>query len=130
MVTAPGLNAAAARRRQRGALATEVVVAMALLTLAIFPIASSFHHEVRICRAYYYQAVAMGIVDGEMEVLAAGAWRAFPSGRHDYPVRAAAASNLPPGAFVLTVEAEQVRLEWQPRSPRAGKRVARTWALK
>ena len=66
--------------RRRGALMTELFVAMALLTGALLPLAYSITSEKRLARASYQRAVAMEIVDGEMEVLAAGEWRAFSAG--------------------------------------------------
>ena len=70
------------------------------------------------------RAVAMGIVDGEMEVLAAGAWQEFAPGRHVYPVEAGAAVNLPEGEFVFTCGEDFIRLEWLP-DERLGKRAVR-----
>src|SRR5438128_11984527 len=93
--------------RQRGALMTELLVAMVLLTSALLPLAYSIAGERRLARALYQRAVAMEIVDGEMELLAAGEWRAFTPGRSDYSVRAGAATNLPPGRFLLTIQPGQ-----------------------
>ena len=55
----------------------------------------------------------MEIVDGEMEILAAGGWKNFPDGTQNYPVQAKAAANLPPGKFQLTKTGNHLRLEWQ-----------------
>ena len=108
-----------------GALMTEAVVAMAMLTLAVFPLAFSFYHERVLLKAAYYRAAAMEIVDGEMEILAAGEWRSFPSGTQPYTVHAAAATNLPPGEFQLTIVTNRVRLEWQPHEKHSGGPVVR-----
>ena len=110
MVIRPSLQSA----RQHGALMMELVVAMALLTGALLPIAYSIVAEKRLARAAYQRAVAMEIVDGEIEVLAAGEWRAFTPGRHEYSVRAGAATNLPPGQFLLTIQTNRIKLEWRP----------------
>ena len=59
-------------------------------------------------------AVPMELVDGEMEILVAGEWRAFAPGTHDYPLRGAAATNLPPGRCQLTITTNLLRLEWKP----------------
>lgn len=99
---------------RRGALMIELIVAMAILVGALLPIAYSLAAEKRLVRALYQRAVAMEIVDGEMEVLAQGGWRAFANGVTEYPVRALAATNLPPGKFLLTLAPERVRLEWRP----------------
>jgi hypothetical protein len=100
--------------RRRGALMTELMVAIMLLTGTLMPVAWSIACEKRLARSCYQRAVAMEIVDGEMEILAAGGWRAFAPGIHEYPLRAGAARNLPPGQCLLTVEANKVRLEWRP----------------
>jgi hypothetical protein len=91
-----------------------MLIAIAVLMIALLPLAYSFVSEKRLARSYYQRAVAMEIVDGEMEVLAAGEWRSFTPGTHDYPVRSAALTNLPPGRFQLEVQKDKVRLEWLP----------------
>jgi hypothetical protein len=99
---------------------TELLVAMALLTGALLPIAYSFASERRFARTSYQQAVAMEIVDGEIEVLAAGERRAFKPGTSEYHVTMQAATNLPPGRFLLTVAENKVRLEWRPEAHKHG----------
>src|SRR6478735_6322237 len=94
------------RARERAALTTELLVAMVLLTAAVFPLAYSFATEKRLARTYYQRAVAVEIVDGEMERLLAGAWHAYKAGVQEYTVRALAATNLPPGKFELFIEKE------------------------
>jgi hypothetical protein len=109
---------------------TELVVAMALLLGALLPLAYSMASEKRLARASYQRAVAMEIVDGEMELLAAGEWRAFAPGSRDYHVHAAAATNLPSGRFLLTIDAAKLRLEWQPAVRGHGGSVAREVRMK
>lgn len=105
---------------ERGSLMIELVVALGILTAAIIPLGYSFAQERRLCRTYYWRAVAMEIVDGEMEILAAGDWRNSPEGMRPYTVTAEAAKNLPPGQFVLSVRGKQLRLQWQPTNARDG----------
>ena len=97
---------------QQGFMMTEMVMAMAILLIAMLPLAYSANSDARLFKATYQRAVAMEIVDGEMEILAAGAWRNFPEGTHPYTVHAIAAANLPPGLFQLTRTGQQLRLEW------------------
>ena len=99
---------------ESGALTTELVVAVAILAAVLMPMAYAFQQEMKLCRGYYYDAVALELVDGEMEILAAGEWRAFSTGVHPYPVTAEAARNLPPGRFTLAVSNQTLRLEWRP----------------
>ena len=118
------------RHRQRGALMVELLVALAILTGVLLPLAYSFVSERRLARGYYQRAVAMEIVDGEMEALLAGQWRAFSPGTHDYQVRAGAATNLPPGRFTLSVQPGKLRLRWQPAVKDRGGPVTREAMLK
>ena len=108
-----------------GWLMVELLAGMALLVGALLPLAYSFATEKQVARAYYQRAVAMEIVDGEMEVLAAGEWRAFKPGVQDYVAHAAAVTNLPPGRFVLTITAQHLRLEWKPSVKHHGGPVVR-----
>ena len=62
----------------------------------------------------YQRALAMEIVDGEMEILAAGDWKNFPDGSQNYPVHANAMASLPPGHFQMTKTGSHLRLEWSP----------------
>jgi hypothetical protein len=98
----------------RAMLTAELVVAMAILVIAVLPIGYSLIVDTRFLKANYQHAVAMEIVDGEMEILAAGEWQSFPEGTHPYPVHVAAATNLPPGQFELTRTGNHLRLEWNP----------------
>ena len=108
------------RRRRSGVLMTELLIAMAMMVGVLLPLAYSITSEKRLARTAFHRAVAMEIVDGEMEILAAGEWRTFTPGQHEYPIHAIAATNLPPGRFLLTVGTDKVRLEWQPSAKKHG----------
>ena len=130
----PGIHALAAkwgsRRGERGVLITELIVAIGILAVVVIPLAIGFAREQRICRACYFQAIAMEIIDGEMEILAAGEWRAYPVGAYPYRVRAESAQNLPAGRFVLTREPQLVRLEWLPDQTGKGGKMLREIMVK
>jgi hypothetical protein len=89
----------------------ELLVAIMLLLVAALPLAYSFTSDAQLLRASYQRAVAMELVDGELEVLAAGGWRAFAHGTQDFTLRGAAATNLPPGRCQLTLTTNLIRLE-------------------
>ena len=108
----------------------ELMVALALLIGVLLPLAYSFISERRLARAYYNRAVAMEIVDGEMEALVAGEWRAFQPGPHEYKVHCVAATNLPPGRFSLMVQPGKLRLRWQPAAKDRGGSVTREAVIK
>ena len=99
---------------RRGFLMMDAVVAMAILSLAIVPLGFSFARERQVLKIEYCRSVANEIVDGEMEILAAGDWKNFPDGPQNYSVHANASASLPPGHFQLTKTGNHLRLEWTP----------------
>jgi hypothetical protein len=105
------------RPLDNGFLTVDLLVGMAILTLAILPLAFSFVHERHLLRAEYLRAVAVEIVDSEMEILAAGEWRIVPEGSQVYTTHAQAATCLPPGHFQLTRTGKNLRLEWKSDEP-------------
>jgi hypothetical protein len=115
---------------ERGALATECVVALGILAAVMLPLSFSFVQETKVCRAYYHRAVALEIIDGEMEVLVAGEWRSLEKRRRGYPVRGHAATNLPPGEFTVMLGDDVLHLEWTPRARGSGGTVVREVKLK
>lgn len=107
------------RKRERGSvLLSELIGAMLILTLAMVPIILMLTKDQQAYRKYYFKAVAMEIVDGEMEVLRAGYWKEFEQGIQTYPTTANSATNLPDGELLLTLEAKKIRLEWKPKEER------------
>lgn len=116
---------ASARRKQTGALMTDVVIALSILAVGVFPLAFSFQTEQRMLRAEYEHAVLMELVDGEMEILKAGEWRAYESGSHTYQVKNVTGLKLPPGHFQLTRTDRHLRLEWLSDKPMHGGSIVR-----
>jgi hypothetical protein len=93
------------RSSQRGFLEVDLLVGLAILTIAILPLAYSF--------AEYSHSMANEIIDGEMEILLAGGGKTLPEGSQTYAVNSRAAAGLPPGHFQLTKNGSHLRLEWQ-----------------
>jgi hypothetical protein len=118
------------RRAEIGGLMIEMVVAMALLTLALMPLAYSFAREQRYLRSCYQRAVAMEIVDGEMEVLLSGEWHSFKDGIHEIQPRGTAITNLPPGKLELNVAGPRLQLEWVPTVKDHGGKIVREATVK
>jgi hypothetical protein len=112
-------------RGEVGSMIAELLVAMSILVLAVLPLAASFASEQREVRRCYQKAVAMEVIDGEMEVLMAGEWREYKEGRQSYSLSAASGKNLPPGKAWLTVSGKRVRLEWSPDVKRGDLKVLR-----
>ena len=112
-------------KRRRGLVLIELIVAVGILALIVTAFGTVWWQEQKLARDSYFRAIAMEIVDGEMEALVAGGWKAHPKGSHSYEVPARAAQNLPPGSFTLTVGDKELRLEWTPASTAAGVHVIR-----
>ena len=118
------------RRRPRGFLEVDLLVGLAILSLAIVPLGYSFARERQVLKMEYFRSVANEIVDGEMEILAAGDGKNFPDGSQNYSVHANAAASLPPGHFQLTKNGNHLRLEWTPDERRGVSAVVREVTIK
>jgi hypothetical protein len=118
------------KQHRRGILEIDLAMAMIVLSLAILPLAFSFAKERDVLRLDYFRAVADEVVDGEMEVLAAGDWKNFPDGSQAYTVHSRAAANLPAGHFELTKTGNHLRLEWTPDKRRGIGTVVREITVK
>jgi hypothetical protein len=114
--------------RQRGMLQIDMLVAMTLLILAIFPIAYSFNLDRKAMNRGYERAIAMELVDGEMEVLLAGTWRNYPPGTNQIQFTGQAAANLPTAQATLFITSKSLRLEWRPLE-RSSKGISREVTL-
>jgi len=97
----------------RGFFEIDLAVGLAILMVAILPLGYSFVRERRALKIEYCRSIADEIVDGEMEILAAGVGKDLPDGVQTYSVHANAAAHLPPGHFQLTKAGNHLRLEWQ-----------------
>jgi len=116
--------------RRRGFLQVDLMVGLAILAIAILPLGYSFVRQRQVLRLEYCRGVADEIVDGEMEILAAGAAKNLPDGSQRYAVRAEAAGQLPPGHFQFTKTGNHLRLEWLPDRPRGLAAIVREANLK
>jgi hypothetical protein len=111
--------------REGGVLVVEAMVAMAILILATLPLSIWMLADARAFRDTYRRAVAVELVDGEMEILAAGDWRNYPEGTNACHIEAKAAANLPEGRFEVIRHENHLRLEWTPSRGSGIARVAR-----
>lgn len=118
------------RHRESGSLMTELVVAMSILLFGLIPLSYSVFSEKRLARATYQRSIAMELVDGELEVLAAGPWRDFTPGTNSYSVQANASVNLPTGEFRLIINSNRIELEWVPAEKNQGGSVRREVMVK
>jgi hypothetical protein len=102
------------RREQRGFLMVDLAIGLAVLSIAIIPLGYAFNRERQALKVEYFRAAAGEVVDGEMEILTAGAAKQFPDGTQPYAVNSRAGAILPPGHFELTKTADHLRLTWTP----------------
>lgn len=116
--------------RRSGLLMSEIMIGLAILSVAILPLAYSFAQENKYLRRCYERAVAMEIVDGEMEIIRAGGWRSFTNGVQTINTSARSLTNLPPGELRLTLSGKHARLEWLPAESSHGSPVVREVTLK
>jgi hypothetical protein len=99
--------------RNAGFLEADLVIALAILVMALLPLAYSFVADQRAMRAAYERAAAMQLVDGEMELLAAGGWRDYPPGTNVITLTGNAAATLTTNRALLIIETNSIRLEWR-----------------
>ena len=107
----------------------DVAIALGIITLVVAPLTHSWVKEHRLMRGLYQRSIAMQIVDGEAEILAAGNWVTVPTGRHPYRIKADARHNLTTGEFISTRSAISLKLEWIPGERGYGGTVTRTVKL-
>ena len=119
-----------ASRRERAFLATEMVVALGILVVVALPLAYAHVDALRRVAADYRRTALLELIDGEAEILAAGAARSIAEGRHEWTFHGASARNLPAGHLTLTREGNRARLEWIPTDRRQGRPVLREFTLR
>lgn len=115
---------------RKGFLQIDLIVALAILTIAIVPLGFSFARERQVLKTEYYRSVINELVDGEIEILAAGAAKNFPDGVQILSVSSRATGKLPPGHFQLTKTGNHLRLDWTPAEKRGVSAIVREATLK
>lgn len=99
---------------ERGMLEVDMTIAITILFLAVLPLAYSFGSDAKAMRRNYERAIAMELLDGKMEMLAAGAWRNHPPGTNEIRLTGNAAINLTTNRALLIIQPDRIRLEWRP----------------
>ena len=117
-------------RSKRGFLEVDLLVGLAILSLAMVPLGYSFARERQVLKMEYFRSVANEIVDGEMEILAAGDGKNYSEGAQAYVIHSRAAASLPPGHFQLTKNGNHLRLGWTPDERRGVSAVVREVTIK
>jgi len=116
--------------RCRAFLQLDVAVAITVLALVFIPLSISSSGDLDLARRHYFEAVALQLIDGEMDVLLAGERRKYTPGEHRITPVGEAVQNLPEGKFVLTVKQKQLTLTWVPTKRAKWGRVERVVELK
>ncbi|MDB6053466.1 MAG: hypothetical protein JWN25_989 [Verrucomicrobiales bacterium] len=102
------------------ALTIDLMIAMALLAIAVFPLTASYVAEQKEFKVYSARAAAIEASDGEFELL-------YELGR--FPTNNARVVHLPispgaaklaPGNFLLEREGKRLQLTWTPKAPDHG----------
>ncbi len=111
-------------------LQLDVAVAITFLALVFIPLSISSSGNLDLARRHYFEAVALQLIDGEMDVLLAGERRKHTTGEHRITPVGEAVQNLPEGEFVLTVHDQKLTLAWVPTKRAKWGRVERVVELK
>ena len=111
-------------------LQLDVAVAITVLALVFIPLSVSSSGDLDLARRQYFEAVALQLIDGEMDVLLAGERRKYTPGEHQIKPVGGAVQNLPEGEFVLTVHDQKLTLAWVPTKRAKWGRVERVVQLK
>ena len=111
-------------------LQLDVAIALTVLALVFIPLSVSSSGDLDLARRHYFEAVALQLIDGEMDVLLAGERRKYTTGEHRITPVGEAVQNLPEGEFVLTVHDQKLTLAWVPTKRAKWGRVERVVELK
>ena len=111
-------------------LQLDVAIALMVLALVFIPLSVSSSGDLDLARRHYFEAVALQLIDGEMDVLLAGERRKYTTGEHRITPVGEAVQNLPEGEFVLTVHDQKLTLAWVPTKRAKWGRVERVVELK
>ena len=111
-------------------LQLDVAIALTVLALVFIPLSVSSSGGLDLARRHYFEAVALQLIDGEMDVLLAGERRKYTTGEHRIKPVGDAVQNLPEGEFVLTVHDQKLTLAWVPTKRAKWGRVERVVELK
>ena len=116
--------------RCRAFLQLDIAVAITVLALVFIPLSISSSGDLDLARRHYFEAVALQLIDGEMDVLLAGERRKHTTGEHRITPIGEAVQNLPEGEFVLTLHDQKLTLAWVPTKRAKWGRVERVVELK
>ena len=111
-------------------LQLDVAIAITVLALVFIPLSVSSSGDLDLARRHYFEAVALQLIDGEMDVLLAGEHRKYTPGEHRIKPVGESVQNLHEGEFVLSVQHEKLTMAWMPKKLDKWGRVERVVELK
>ena len=108
----------------------DVALAVSILLLVFIPFSVTSSSKLDLARRQHFEAVALQMIDGELDVLMAGEWQKFSPGEHKITPPGEAVKTLPVGEFILVVKENQLSIAWVPEKEAKWGRVEREVTLK
>ena len=106
------------------------MLAVSILMLLFIPFGVTSSGKLDLARRQHFEAVALQMIDGELDVLLAGERQKYPLGEHKITPPGEAVKTLPVGEFILIVKEKQLFLAWVPEKEAKWGRVEREVTLK
>ena len=114
-------------RRKVGAIHLEAILALALTAAVLLPISGIVVSQRRIASDLTRHLTMIELVDGEMELIAAGDWVRYPEGTHSVPLPSPEGFVPPVGELTLVRQGREFSLAWRPANRWIGGGIERRW---
>ena len=108
----------------------DLMLAVSILMLLFIPFGVTSSGKLDLARRQHFEAVALQMIDGELDVLLAGERQKYLLGEHKITPPGEAVKTLPVGEFILIVKEKQLYLAWVPEKEAKWGRVEREVTLK
>ena len=108
----------------------DLMLAVSILMLLFIPFGVTSSGKLDLARRQHFEAVALQMIDGELDVLLAGERQKYPLGEHKITPPGAAVKTLPVGEYILVVKENQLSIAWVPEKEAKWGRVEREVTLK
>ena len=108
----------------------DIAVAIVILGLIFIPLSVTSSAKLDLARRHHFEAVALNLIDGEIDVLLAGEIKKYKLGKSLITPPGEAVGSLPKGEFILTLNEKTIKLEWVPKKLTKWGRIQREVNLK
>ena len=108
----------------------DIALAIVILGLIFIPLSVTSSAKLDLARRHHFKAVALNLIDGEIDVLLAGEIKKYKPGESLITPPGEAVGSLPKGEFILTLNDKIFKLEWVPEKSTKWGRVQREVNLK